>query len=54
MTPYEPGVVPGQPGGHADEDHGNFEAIFVEADNDVWHAFRDQSALAWRSAGTVT
>jgi hypothetical protein len=38
---------------HAADDHGNVKAIFVEVGNDVWHAFRDQSALAWRSAGTV-
>jgi hypothetical protein len=39
---------------HSDEDHGNFEAIFVEFDNDVWHSFRDQSTMIWSNGGTVT
>jgi hypothetical protein len=39
---------------HSDEDHGNFETIFVEQDNEIWHSYRDQSTLTWISAGSVT
>lgn len=39
---------------HSDPDHGNFETIFVELDNEVWHRIRDQSTLTWVSAGAVT
>ena len=39
---------------HSADDHGNFEAIFVERDNEVWHGFRNQATLAWTSGGAVT
>jgi hypothetical protein len=36
------------------EDHGNFEVIFAEFDNEVWHRARDQSTGVWMDEGTVT
>ena len=38
----------------SDKDHGNFEELNVEWDNDVWHKWRDQSTLLWISGGAVT
>jgi photosystem II stability/assembly factor-like uncharacterized protein len=39
---------------HSAADHGNFEALFVELDSEVWHSFRNQATLAWTSGGSVT
>ena len=38
---------------YVDEDHGNFEALFVEVDNDLWHVVRDQLSLKWFYASSV-
>jgi hypothetical protein len=37
-----------------DENHGNFEAICVEVDNEVWHRWRDQPTLMWNIGEEVT
>ena len=36
-----------------DEDHGNFETLFVEVDNELWHVARDQSTSKWFYVGSV-
>ncbi|PWT90451.1 MAG: hypothetical protein C5B56_05380 [Proteobacteria bacterium] len=35
-------------------DHGNFETIFVDTGNDVWHSYREQSSYTWTADATVT
>jgi len=35
-----------------DADHRNFEAIFAEIDNDVWHCFRTQDTMLWTTVGS--
>lgn len=39
---------------HSDDDHGNLEAIVVEADNEVWHKWRNGLSMTWVSGGTAT
>ncbi|MBB5510857.1 hypothetical protein [Paraburkholderia atlantica] len=39
---------------HQDPDHGNFEAVFAEVGNDLWHVYCDQAPQVWLYAGTVT
>jgi len=36
----------------SDPDHANFEAIFAEIDNDVWHGFRSQDTMEWSTVGS--